>query len=75
MNCPYCDKAMQKGILSGDGRSNVTWHSGNSKVSAFDRMLGIGKVTAAKHTLSSFFIEADYCEPCRKMIFDTDIEK
>ncbi len=75
MNCPYCGKEMEKGILSGDGRSNVTWNPGNKKSGGFDRFLGIGKVTAAKHSLTLFFIEAYYCSECRKMIFDTDITK
>ena len=31
MNCPFCGKEMQKGILSGDGRSALTWKAGEKK--------------------------------------------
>lgn len=74
MKCPYCGKEMQKGILSGDGRSNVTWKAGDKKTGEFDRFIGIGKITAAKHTLTTFTIEAEYCIYCKKMIFDTEIK-
>lgn len=74
MKCPYCGKEMQKGILSGDGRANVTWKAGEKKTGEFDRLIGIGKVTAAKHTLTTFTIEAEYCIYCKKMIFDTEIK-
>ena len=74
MNCPYCGKEMQQGILSGDGRSAVTFKAGDKKTGAFDRFIGIGKVTAAKSSLTTFTIEADYCPACKKMIFDTDIK-
>ncbi len=77
MKCPFCDKEMQQGIISGDGRSNVTWESEAKKISAFDRFfgIGVGVVTAAKRSLTKFRIEASYCDICRKMIFDTDIQK
>ncbi len=74
MKCPYCNNEMIAGILSGDGRSNVTFKPGEKKTGGFDRLLGIGKVTAAKHTLATFTIDADYCPVCKKMIFDTDIK-
>ena len=64
---------MQQGILSGDGRSNVTWKQGSKRSGALERMIGVGKVTAAKLTLTSFTIDAAYCPDCKKMIFDTDI--
>ncbi len=74
MKCPFCENEMQKGIMSGDGRSNVTWKSGEKKTGWFDNFIGIGRVTAAKHTLGAFSIESYYCPACKKMIFDTDIE-
>ncbi len=74
MKCPFCENEMQKGILSGDGRSAVTWKAGEEQTGFFDRFLGIGRVTAAKHTLAHFAIEANYCHACKKMIFDTDIQ-
>ena len=74
MICPFCEKEMQQGILSGDGRQAVTWKAGSSKTGAFDRLFGIGKVTAAEYTLTTFSIEAQYCPGCKKMIFDTGIK-
>ncbi len=74
MDCPFCGREMQQGILSGDGRSNVTFKPGEKKTGEFDRFLGIGKVTAARHGLSTFTIDADYCTYCKKMIFDTEIK-
>ena len=74
MDCPFCGKEMQHGILSGDGRSSVTFKPGEKKTGWFDRLIGIDKITAAKYTLMAFTIDADYCPGCKKMIFDTDIK-
>ena len=74
MNCPFCGKEMQHGILSGDGRSAVTFKPGEKKTGWFDRLIGIDKLTAAKYTLTAFMIDADYCPGCKKMVFDTDIK-
>ena len=71
--CPYCGKEMQKGILSGDGRSKVTWKPGNTKAGFMDKLVGSYTVTATSMTLTTFTIDAYYCPACRKMIFDTDI--
>ena len=75
MICPFCGKEMEKGILSGDGRSPVTWKKGDRKNSAMDKIVGTGTVTAARRTLASFTIESFFCRECRKMIFDTDVTK
>ena len=66
---------MEKGFISGDGRSGVYWNNETEKVSFIDKIAGIGKVTAAKHTLAQFKIDANYCPYCKKMIFDTDVSK
>jgi len=66
---------MKAGILSGDGRSPVTWKQGKKKAGFMDKMLGVGTVTAAKRTLTTFTIEIWYCPNCRKMIFETDVTK
>ena len=73
MICPICGKEMVHGTLSGDGRSAVRWEEEETKRPFMDKLVGIGKVTAAKHTLTTFTIEADYCRFCKKMMFDTDI--
>ena len=74
MICPFCGKEMQQGILSGDGRSNVTFRAGDKMTGGFDRLIGIDKITAARYTLTSFTIDAYYCTDCKKMIFDTEIK-
>lgn len=73
MECPFCGKEMSKGILSGDGRSAVRWNAGDKKAGFMDTLNGSGVITAAKHSLATFTIEAYYCTSCKKMIFDTDI--
>ncbi|MBQ6042046.1 MAG: hypothetical protein IJL32_14895 [Oscillospiraceae bacterium] len=75
MKCPFCGKEMQQGVLSGHDRSQITWKAGEQSASLFDRMMGNGKLTAAKYGLASFSIEAYYCDDCKKMILDTDIQK
>ncbi len=75
MICPFCNKEMIKGVLSGDGRSMVTWKAGDKKANVLDKIDGLGKVTAVKRSLATFTIETFFCSSCKKMIFDTDITK
>lgn len=73
MKCPYCDNEMQKGIMSGDGRSDVYFNPGDKPKRMIDKLGGSGKVTAVKYTLASFKIEAWFCKHCKKLIIDTDV--
>ena len=73
MLCPYCGREMKAGILSGDGRSPVTWKQGEKKAGLMDAIVGSGTVTAARRTLTTFTIESWYCPDCKKMIFDTEV--
>ena len=75
MTCPFCGSEMEQGILSGDGRSRVSWKQGDRKTGVTDRIAGIGTVTAASHTLTAFTIDAFFCRRCKKMIFATDVTK
>ncbi len=75
MKCPYCNQEMQKGILSGDGRSRVYWKAGDEKANFMDKLSGKGKIRGIKYTLAAFIIHANYCADCKKMIFETDISK
>lgn len=70
-----CDQEMQGGIISGSGRSGVYWKKGDKKANFMDILSGTGLIKAAKYTLLSFTIEANYCETCKKVIFETDISK
>jgi hypothetical protein len=75
MDCPFCGKEMKSGILSGDGRSKVRWKEGEKKSNVWDKLSLTGGLTGVKYTLSSFTIPAYFCPDCKKMIFDTDVEK
>ena len=46
-----------------------------NKTGWVDSFQGTGKLTAVKHTMASFLIETYFCGHCKKMIFDTDIQK
>ena len=75
MKCPYCGQEMNEGIISGDGRSRVFWKAGDKKANLMDKLGGTGQIEAVQYTLATFTIEANYCNTCRKMIFETDIAK
>ncbi len=76
MKCPFCDREMKKGILYGDGRmGGVFWNEGDRKKKFFETMIGMGKITGATTTLTTFTIETYFCKNCKKMIFDTDVEE
>lgn len=74
MKCPYCQGEMQRGTLTGDGRSAVYFQQGGKKLTFSDRLCGIGRVVT-KRQLYKFVIVADYCEACKKVIFDAEIGK
>lgn len=74
MKCPYCEKEMQKGQLSGSTRSRITWQPAGKKESLFDCLMGNGKLSAADYGLAYFGVEAYFCAGCKKLIIDTDIE-
>ena len=73
MTCPYCGREMKGGFISGDGRSGVYWNEGTGKRSISDKIVGVGRITAARHTLTQFRIGAFYCDSCKKMIFDAGV--
>lgn len=75
MECPFCGKEAEKGILSGDGRSKVRWKAGEKKSDFWDTLSFSGGVTAVKYHLTSFTVETWFCLSCKKMFFDTDVEK
>jgi len=75
MTCPCCGREMKAGILSGDGRSPVTWKQGEKKAGLMDAIVGSGTVTAARRTLTTFTVESWYCPDCKKMIFDTEVTR
>lgn len=75
MKCPYCSNEMKKGIISGDGRSNVYFNAGDKPPKIIDKISGAGLVTAVKYHLVTFTLEAYFCGNCKKVIIDTDVAK
>ena len=75
MTCPFCGKEMEKGIMSGDGRSKVRWKAGDKKSDIWDALSFSGIVTGIDYSIASFTVESYFCSACKKMIFDTDVEK
>ena len=74
MKCPYCQGEMQHGTILGDGRSAVYFQQEGKKLTFSDKLCGIGRVKT-KMKWYKFNIEADYCEACKKVIFDAEIGK
>ena len=72
MKCPYCEKEMQKGIISSNDRSKLFWEPENEKLGVMDKIVGKG-IIDADYSLAKFKIKADYCKACKKMIFNTNI--
>ncbi len=72
MKCPFCEKEMKSGILTGDGRSKIFWEPEDEKPGVMDKIVGKGMIDA-EYSLSKFKIQADYCDACKKMIFSTNI--
>lgn len=72
MKCPFCERKMQKGVISGDGRRKIFWEPQNEKLGVMDRIVGKGMIDA-DYSLAIFKIHADYCKVCKKMIFSTNI--
>lgn len=81
MNCPYCAGEMQSGTIRFDGRFHIRWFpDGQVKTRSdrfWDALGGVGGLTAAQYNWSGVLgsISSDYCPTCKKMIFETDIEK
>ncbi len=72
MKCPFCEKEMKRGIMSGDGRSKIFWEPENEKLGVIDKIVGKGMIDA-EYSLTKFKIRTEYCDECKKMIFSTNI--
>lgn len=76
MDCPFCSIPMKEGCITGDGRTKVRWTENGEKLHLSDILSEKGIVKSAKYSLFvKFSISGYYCTVCRKIIFDTDIEK
>lgn len=74
MNCPFCNKEMIKGVISGDGRARVRWHADGEKTGLIESTFTEKGFIDANYTLTKFSIDSFYCKGCKKMIFDTDVK-
>lgn len=76
MKCPYCDKEMAEGTLSGDMRANLTFSPDDKPLRWYDRLAGTGRLTAAmKGPWYTNKVKAQFCNACKKIIIDTDVTK
>lgn len=76
MLCPYCNKEMTDGNLSGDGRSSLLFSPGDKRMPFSEMIGGTGRLTAAQSGVwSGIRVKANFCRPCKKIIIDTDVVK
>ena len=75
MKCPYCDGEMRHGQIFCDGRSGIHFQQADKKLTFWDQLAGVGKVITKGRRTWTIQIDADYCEKCRKMIFDAEVSK
>lgn len=80
MNCPYCSKVMQAGLIRFDGRSLMRWipqDASRSRSQTFwDALGGVGELTAAQcNPFSHGKLPGHFCPSCKKLIIDTDVTK
>ena len=74
LRCPYCEKEMQRGTLSGSSQAPFGWKAEGKKASLFDALMGNGKLTAANYGPARFSVGAYFCADCKKLLIDTDIK-
>jgi hypothetical protein len=75
MNCPWCEREMQAGIITGDSRSKVRFQPEGVKYSFGDLLSGTGLLTAARYGWFYQGTPAHFCRHCKKMVIDTDVTK
>ncbi len=78
MKCPYCEKEMVEGTLSGDMRSILTFSPDDKPLRWYDRLAGTGRLTAAMKGswyTYTYKVKAQFCNVCKKIIIDTDVSK
>lgn len=74
MNCPFCNKEMIKGVITGDGRAKVRWYA-DGEIDPIESTFTEKGCIDANYTLTKFSMDGFYCKECKKMIFNTDIKK
>lgn len=74
MKCPYCEAEMTEGRLQGDGRTTLRFIADGDKIGFAGYINGKGRVDA-KYTFGTLTINAHYCDTCKKIIINTDVQK
>ena len=75
MICPYCGGEMRHGEITTKS-TVIRWIEGSKPLSKVKKTFGAGmegNLLRIPHYAFQPWIPADYCEKCRKMIFETEI--
>lgn len=75
VNCPWCEREMQAGIITGDSRSKVRFQPEGIKYNFGDLLSGTGLLTAARYGWFYQGTPAHFCRHCKKMVIDTDVTR
>lgn len=75
MNCPWCEREMQAGTITGDGRSKARFQPEGVRYSFGDLLAGTGLLTAARYKWVNLGIPAHFCSHCKKIVIETDVAK
>lgn len=78
MTCPYCGCEMRHGEITSADRglhNHLLWIEGEplSKKRKFFGLHKTGKLMQMPYVGTKYWIPADFCPKCKKMIFETDI--
>lgn len=76
MKCPYCNNEMREGNLCSDRHTGtkVFWKDDGEKTKLLDGLLKKGSVNV-DYKIGSFYIHGYYCDVCKKIILDADVNK
>ncbi len=75
MQCPYCGRQMQTGVLRCIKNTPV-WYADDVQVSWTNRNLGgAGRLTGGKTNFSTLDIPGTFCPACKKLTLDTGVVK
>ena len=73
MDCPYCNKHMQNGVVEADGRQGLRWINDNQKISFTQRLFNEGKSIIAKRNLfGPAKLTGHRCDGCNKIIINLE---
>ena len=75
MNCPWCEREMQMGEITGDGRTRLRFQPEGKKLTFGEMLCGTGLLTAARYKWAGCYLPAHYCRHCGRMVIETQVEK